>query len=432
MRAHLSTGSFEDMEHRSRQFLLGWVATCLGIAVSVALFDIVMDPYLVFAMPRISGVNARKPAIDTQERMMKAYDVLRTKPRTLIIGSSRADLGLDAQSPVWPAEVRPVYNLALGAASPYIAYRYLQHVMFRQTPRLVVMGLEFSYFLTVDNEPGLEPEAERRLAVTRNGDRNAEAGRQYMQDFFRATLSLDALTDSVTELTANFRGDSSDMVAGNWEWQNYRRLVSEGGSVPVLTLSDFYNIPAFLNKANNALAMQDLKAIIDLCAAHDARLILFISPSRADELEIIDLEDQWRNFESWKRELVKLVEQYKSSEGWRGVSLWDFSGYNVYSSEAVPEGGRTLQWFWETVHYKRDLGNLVVYRLFGAGTDDFGVALKSSNLDSHLTAIRERQQVYRERYPRDVARVRTVYSMALRLRRITHARLQGEVPTKAE
>src|SRR5580692_11287462 len=104
-------------------FVRHWALGLLTIAAVLAGFNCLMDPYLVLGMPRIGSFNARKPSVYAQEALIKTYDVLRARPRTLILGASRVDFGIDALQPTWPIAARPVYNLAVRGASPYMSYR---------------------------------------------------------------------------------------------------------------------------------------------------------------------------------------------------------------------------------------------------------------------------------------------------------------------
>jgi hypothetical protein len=176
------------MDKQSQHFLRIWVFAWIVLAALVAVFDVIIDPYLLFNAPRIAGFNARKPAVMTQERLMKAYDVLRAAPNTLILGTSMVDRGLDAQHPAWPAPDRPFYNLALAGSGPYSSYRYLQHVMSQRHLALVVLGLDFEFFLTVPDYQPATPEFESRLAVTRDGSANAGQRWQHLHDLLQGSM----------------------------------------------------------------------------------------------------------------------------------------------------------------------------------------------------------------------------------------------------
>lgn len=398
------------MNKQSKRFLRTWVLACIVLVAVVAIFDVIMDPYLLFGTPRLTGFNARKPAVDTQERLMKAYDVLRATPNTLILGSSIVDLGLDAQDPAWPAHDGPVYNLALAGGGPYTSYRYLQHVMSKRHLALVVLGLDFQFFLAVADPIPVTPDFESRLAVTSDGSTNAAQSWQHIRDLFQATLSLDALTDSVATLGANLNGESSDLVAGgNLDYVILRRLTAAAGSYPDVAMEDLLTIRRFGGKQINQPVMADVRAILDLCESHGARVILFINPVHAEQFEILHLLGYWQAYEGWKRELVALTAKYPSADGRSRIPLWDFSGYDPYSTETVPMDRHVMHWFWNHAHYTRSLGNAIVRRIFGAGDAHFGVQLSPESLEPHLTAIREQQRLYREHHPADVRRVRDLY-----------------------
>jgi hypothetical protein len=64
----------------------------------------------------------------------------------------------------------------------------------------------------------------------------------------------------------------------------------------------------------------------------------------------------------------------------------------LFTTESVPISGdnTTMLWYWESSHYKKDLGDLVLDRIFDYSdigrrvSDDFGVRLTSENISSHF------------------------------------------------
>jgi hypothetical protein len=399
------------MDKHSRRFLSNWVLACIVLAAAVAIFNVMIDPYLLFNMPRIDGFNARKPSVETQERLIKAYDVLRARPNTLILGTSRVAVGLDARDPVWPEHVRSVYNLGLGGAPPYVTYRYLQHVISQRHLELVVLGLDFELFLSVPNaQHPTDPDFEARLSVTRDGSINASRNLQRIKDVLHGALSFDALSDSAATLTANFQGESSDLVAGNLDWNDFRYRTSVMGSYPLIAMWNLLSIRYFRGSQQNQFAMGEVQSILDLCESHGTRVILFISPSHADQLEILDLLGLWQPFENWKRELVAMTAKYSGTSYRSGIALWDFSGYDSYSTENMPIDRRALHWWWDSVHYTRALGDAIVERIFGTGDPRFGVLLSPEGIEPHLADIRNQRLLYREHHYADVRRVRALYN----------------------
>jgi len=106
------------MDKQSQRFSGPGCSPGIVLAAAVAVFN-ACDPYLVLGAPRIVGLNARKPAVDTQQRLMKAYDVLRAAPNTVILGGSRVDLGAGRTKPRGGAEVQLVECGSAAEAEPF-------------------------------------------------------------------------------------------------------------------------------------------------------------------------------------------------------------------------------------------------------------------------------------------------------------------------
>lgn len=398
------------MDNDLRHFIRVWLISSTVLVTGTVFVNVFLDPYLVFGTPQIQHFNARKPAIDTDERRIKAYDVLRETPNTLILGSSSADLGLNAQSSAWPASDRPVYNLSLRGGSPYVAYRYLQHLMHRRPPALVVMGLEFESFVLAPDNRELDIDSKAPLQITPEGDLSQNQTWRHARDMVDATLSFHALLDSANTLIANLRGQPNGAIEENLALTEPLRYVS---SLPLVAITDFSDSKWYGGKRRDPLVMQDLARIINLCEAHGTQLILFVSPSRVDELEIFDLSGMWEEFENWKRDLVRLTMAHRSGIETRGIPLWDFSGYDVYSAESLPPNGKFLRWFQDSWHYRPELGDMIIQRVFGAEHDGWGTRLTIQNVEMHLESIRQQQHLYRIRQSEDAQQVRVFYqSMA--------------------
>jgi hypothetical protein len=397
------------MDKKSQTFIRSWALMCLGWACAVVLFNYIIDPYLVVGTPRIPGLNARKPAIETQDRLMKTYDALRAAPNTVTVGASRVGWGLDARDGAWPVSDRPVYNLSIAASDPYTSLRYLQHVMSQRHLSLVVMDLNFEQYLSVGKAYRFTgpPDFESRLAVSADGVKNPAQARERMRDLLQSTLSVDALTDSTATVWANLQHESADIVSGNWlAARNLLRFDAGPGSYLRVMAVDtifirFYNSPDAARQIN-PFTLEDVQAVIDLCKSHRTDVIFFVNPLYADWLEITDLAGLWPFFEEWKREITTLTAKNR-------VPLWDFTDYDSRSTESLPLSGGTLRWFLDCAHSTHALGSMIIKRIRGAGDETFGVRLTPENVEAHLAGIRERQHLYRERHPADVRRVRDWY-----------------------
>lgn len=401
------------MESKARTFLWTVLLAFVALATVVAVFNRIVDPYLVVGTPRIVGFNAHKSTAVDNMALIKAYDVFRTQPRALILGSSRVGSGLDPENPAWPQVDRPVYDLGLPWGDPHAAYRYLQNATASHAVSLVVLGLEFQSFMIPAN-PELEQETEAHLMLTRTGARRADERQVRIKDFLLTTFSFSTLSDSLTTLLGNLKGNSTDVVRGSWNPVDYQQYIARAGSYTVFSEVDLYYFSWYSRKWLNTDAMQDVTSIVEWCHEHDIRLILLINPSHADELEMLDLVGAWGLLENWKRKLLALTRRYRTPADHSKIELWDFCEYDTYSTEPLRRDNHRLTWFLDNSHYNKSLGNKIVARIFGGEKEDFGSLLTPENIESRLREIRERRRQYRKAQPEEAARVRNIYETSVR------------------
>ena len=74
-----------------------------------------------------------------------------------------------------------------------------------------------------------------------------------------------------------------------------------------------------------------------------------------------------------------------------------------------------MHWYRDSSHYKKELGDLMLDRIFNyhgsnrVVSDDFGVLLNSENIDSHLQKIRSDRQHYHDTHPEDIAEIENLF-----------------------
>jgi hypothetical protein len=121
----------------------------------------------------------------------------------------------------------------------------------------------------------------------------------------------------------------------------------------------------------------------------------------------------WAALEQWKRSLRNTALGLELRRTQQAFELWDFADYSSLTTEAVPAAGNVqvrMQWYWESSHYRKPLGDQVLNRIFAvphaAVPTDFGVLLSTLSdaaFEQHLQHIRSHGVAYRESHPRDVA-----------------------------
>jgi hypothetical protein len=402
------------MKSIPKRFLAICLTTLAALSVLVAAFNIIVDPYILFNRPRVMGFNAMKPSIHEQLYLIKAYDVARFRPKTLLIGSSGVAIGLNARSSAWPTTTRPIYNLGLLGGTTSSAYRYLQHALTQGDVTYVVLGVEFRD--TLAYSPQHEPSYETRLLTNRDGSTNRFAYKQELYDVISSTLSFEASLDSASTVIGNIENDSSDIEWGDVDFRLFEDLSARFGPNPSMTVADLAYASIYRDGNTDSSPPKDLDNILELCQKRHIKLIIVIDPAHADELEITYLSGKWEALEAWKRNLTNLVARF-----WNGndsAELWDFYEYDRYSTESLWSNPSHLRWFLNPSHYTQVLGDKVIGRVFGVDNPGFGAKLTPGNIETRLLDVRRQRLTYHARQPHDKERVENIYAQIGEMRAI--------------
>ena len=347
----------------------------------------------------------------------KAFRVISIKPAAVILGTSRGDWALDSGHPGFAA--RPAYNLALEGASVDQMHALLVHAQRTRPLRQVVIGLDLEAFLT-SGRSDFDP------AVL--------AGNQ---DSLPPWLNRVRLNLSWRSLgaTAESLGPSGRERTATRAQPRLRELRQ------VFRSSEFNNFHArrvhlfprwepdtrWDAEPRRAASMRALRDLLSFARSESIDLRLFISPVHARYLEAYRRVGWWPMFEAWKRALVAtLAAEARAHPEGRPFPLWDFSGFNNVTTEAVPPVGddkSTMRWYIDSSHYSRQHGNLILERVLESaraqadGTTAVGVLVDGRNVEAHLRRIWQDADRYRAAYPAEVAEVGKVVEVIRRTTR---------------
>lgn len=395
------------LQASARRYTRVFFLALLGFAASLIGFTAAVDPYDILGV-RIPGVNDIKPATYDSMRLHKALSVERMRPNALILGSSRAHFGLDPAHRGWTE--KPVFNLSLFDGRIYEMLRYLQHAQAIHPVRQVVLALDFLSF-----------NARHRTIGDFDEDRLAEGGLPEMirrvPDLVAGLASLDALRTSVATIReqgnpciARERTDGTHSTA-HLECEvrsiGHRQMFLDNEAE---FLARQYDVYRFDYADDGETTFDMLRRIVQFARDHDIDLRLLISPPHARQLETIALAGLWPAWEQWKREIVAILsEDAAAHRHERAFPLWDFSGYNSVTTEPVPalgDVGTEMAGYWDSSHYKKEIGDLMLDRVLGgadkrmaAAPRDFGVLLTPDNLEENLRHVLDTQAAYRRARP---------------------------------
>lgn len=360
----------------ARQYTIRSALAAFAVAAVVVVFNYLVDPYGITGAPRISGFNHFKADINDYARQYKKYQPLQREYDTLVLGNSRAEMGIDPQHACFIESDMDVYNLAMPGAGVRMQLNYALNLMYEKPVKRVFLSVDFIDFIDtetphIQREP-LVAQATGELKFLPSGQSNPDYLLAKTKDYARALFSLDALSSSVktmlrqggavpdrTEDGFNPAADLAEIV----RVEGARALYDQ----KMQNLSRKYSQRWYLRDESGSLhpAFSDIEAFLEIARQRDVDVYFFTHPFHTSYWELLARSGLMSAHQQWLEEIVSLAKHYQPAT--RG--FWNFSEDMTYSTERFPEaGGRNdaLQWFWEPAHYRRELGDKMVASILAA------------------------------------------------------------------
>jgi tetratricopeptide (TPR) repeat protein len=420
---------------RPAGFVAAFAAIFAAMAVGILVFNVIVDPYWAYGAPEIEGFNAVKPQVTNELRLAKANIVCRVKPDAVILGSSRAELGLDPEHPALSAAFQRPYNLSMAGMGIEEMLRMLQHAWYASDGklRLAILALDDLMFAANREKIVFGGEIfgydERRLIAS--PERNCRS--TFLNDI-EVLLLAKGLRSSIATLQHQ---DASELYLGNGMRNRERNMLATGmprvGHAPAFTNNEFY----YINKIWTAGAeqrfcfeapeygstFQRLREMLRFAREHGIQIKILLSPVHARMLIAIREAGLWPMIEQYKRGLVEvLAEDAARYPDQPRFELWDFYTFNSISTEPVPvEGDKTtrMKWYWEISHYTHAAGAMALDRVMGHATAgrpvpaDFGVLLNTGNIDAQIDKLLVDSREFDRRFPAVVTAIHATADRAL-------------------
>lgn len=398
---------------------------CCGMAGFLAV-NALVDPegrFSLFTRPRFN--QEKTELMESGGRTSKSRALASGAYDTVILGSSRTENGINPQHEALAG--KHAYNAALSGSNFYETYQVFAFARRHTKLSTVLIGLDFLLFSS-------------KRDVAGDFSDSGFAGRPPWLSDLHYLASPQTFWSSWTTLQKNRSGEHSLYTDRGMRDRtrmydsanvNHRDLF-----IKILTRDFLVSQKTYGGFVYGRDRVELLRTLIAECRSEGIALYLFIPPSHARDLEALRALGLYPLFEQWKRDLTQIVaEANLSQDAVQPITLWDFSGYSSITTEDVPaadEKGKAMQWYWESSHFKKATGDLVLDRLFHyehasrSLPEDFGVALSPQNIEAHLAWERDQQRRYHETHPREVAEVEALVRITSRFR-ATPARYSAQV-----
>lgn len=391
----------------SKSYLIKVGAITSIVLIIIASFNALVDPFGFFGSLIMPKFNQEKPEIQTHVRMIKAHQIRLQKPDVIILGSSRAETGLNPEHPAFSVPQGKRYNLALHSANIYEILRYLEHAQSVHPLKHAVLGLDF--FMFNANKQNEADFVEERLAPMYSG---------WLKDIFQALFTYDGLMSSLNTIERQDKPGIQYFPNGFRDDKNHWEQIQKKGGHHQAAINnekytlyalDGFTFFALSNQQQKSPGLHSFQKILTFCKVNKIQLHLFISPIHVRKMLLLHQIGLWEEFEHWKKSLVLHIENNAPE-----YSLWDFTGFNDITTEPFPlieDKTAQMKWYWESSHYKKETGVLVLNNILNDSPADkkaspqFGIKLTTQNIDQHLSNQRAGRQKFISKYPEIVEEI---------------------------
>ncbi len=407
----------------ARCYIVTFCVTVLAVLSTVFALNLTVDPYRMFEIIDGKGFNHYKPAIYNRVRLLKAYEIRRLQPDSILLGTSRCHIGFRPDNPFWKAAAQRPYNAAFDGATTKEMYYYLRHADSVHPLKLVLLGLDDYHPTDAPGSarPGFDPQMLGR-------GRTMVTGVQFLLADIKILTSFDTFLDSFKTLHSQTDEQPvwlsrsgqrlGETFFRTWEQDYFKqgpryyfdeidRMEVDNRLSWQVPMKEIKVYPPKKEAKDARTSFDYIRDIIDFCRRKNIKLVIFFSPSHAHQLELDQASGSWGWIESGKRKLTALCDQFRSL-GYP-VKLYDMSIYSPVTTEILPPAGShaEMKYYWDSSHFKQEVGDMVLGCILSSGGDcSIGEALTGANIDLHLKKVREGHLGYARQHPVDVENIR--------------------------
>ncbi|MSQ73881.1 MAG: hypothetical protein EXR27_21825 [Betaproteobacteria bacterium] len=107
--------------------------------------NVLIDPYGIFRIFRMTGINAVKPFQENMEQLFKPMELVRYDPEVVIIGSSTSQFGIDPIT-VWRITGASTYNFGIDGPTVWEIDSFLRFALRNSRAKEAIVVLDFLMF----------------------------------------------------------------------------------------------------------------------------------------------------------------------------------------------------------------------------------------------------------------------------------------------
>lgn len=319
-----------------------------------------------------------------QPRISKAHLVGRVKPGTVILGSSRPELGIPTKHAAWNHP--PVLNMAFSGTSIAEISAWFEHCCAVAPVKEALIMLDYaSCDRHSEHQPTFDPGRLHTL------DR-APLWTSQVADLRMAFASWDGLSAAYQCLKTPPETRDFLPEGGRNEKVHYDKILSKGGLRRSFSLTDS-RFPR--QKTNLAKDWEPLRRMVRVAAAKMVRPIWIITPFHDHLWKLFIERDGMTEVLGWRRAVIQVIQEEADACGLGRQTFWDFDGTpltRMSVDDIILDAMDELPLFFEYSHFSTRVGAMMLDRVLADKSDDvtaFGVPVTIDSLEGRLQALQK-------------------------------------------
>ncbi len=347
-------------------------ATLFTLALA-ALANRSLDPFGVwhtYAQAEKEPAALRfRPGTDSDPRFAKPLQVIRLKPKTIIVGSSRVRDGMDPAiiEGVAPA---PIMNYGTAGMRATEGSRFIRHAIDVAGVSCVIWGLDFFGF----NDLEMDEMGSDGFGVLGDYIRPKDVARLLIA-WPTALLSSDVINGTGTTLPNGF--NLAPATPPSQITESIMRNAVGFAKAPFL-YGKFESFEKHMKEFEAALAYASSKGV---------KVYLYTSPLHALVTEAVFQAGSGEKFFEWKARIAGLAEKYQ-------IPLIDCMDYNPVTASG---GAIAAEYFFDGAHFTPLVSRMILSGFFPISShkpEGFAPALTTASLESSRKKLEEDRRAY--------------------------------------
>lgn len=327
-----------------------------------------VDPYGIY---NNKVFNFKKITQSEKMRFIKPLVVEQIKPKSIILGTSRAEHGFDPQHPYF---LKPSYNFGLTSASMYEVTTNLKFAIKQGALKEVLLVLDYRMF----------------------NDKNQKQIDEFESYFdgskgrYHYLYSLDTFKDSLQTIFKTYKPYSMYHPQGHIMHEyEIAKIKKRGGQLDNMNKyeKNYYKLlkPNYIYKDSKKSSFKDFDELLYLCHKNHIKLEIIFGSSHIRQWEALSYYLGDDTFSKWKKDVVYRVEKISRELHQKPYKIIDFSIYHELTSEKMPNRNQIMKYYYDASHYNQKLGSIILDTL-NNNTQyiGFGIEINSKNIDQHL------------------------------------------------